>query len=127
MGTRWETVEVQGKSMRCYLGTSDNDRPQPGIVIAMHGPGFDGSMFDVVHRLRRAGYASVLPDLYHRQPTDGMQPMTRISLLRDEEAIADMNAAAALLKSSKTGVNPIGVMGFCMGGRIAYLMSAANA
>jgi carboxymethylenebutenolidase len=126
MTIRWETTHVDGKPMRCYMATPDDGKARPGIVVAMHGPGLDDTMFDAVHRLHRAGYAAILPDLFHRQPKDGVDMMARIGMLKDEEIVADMNAAAALLKAQPAPVGPLGVTGFCMGGRITYLMSTAN-
>lgn len=127
MTIRWETIDVQGKPMRCYLATPDHKQPRPGVVIASQGrPGIDNSMYDVVHQLHREGYAAVLPDIFHRQPTDLPDGTRHSQLLIDEEVIADMNAAAALLKSQAVTVDPLGVIGFCIGGRVAYMMSAVN-
>jgi carboxymethylenebutenolidase len=127
MTTRWENLSVQGKTMRSYLGVPSGAGPHPGVVIAMHGLGIDASMLDVVHRLNRAGYAAALPDLFHRQPEQLPDAMSRVKLLRDDEIVTDMNAAAALLKSQPGGASALGVTGFCMGGRVTYLMAAANA
>jgi carboxymethylenebutenolidase len=38
-----------------------------------------------------------------------------------------MTAAIALLKARRPDLGKVGVMGFCMGGRVAYLMASANA
>ena len=133
MTVRWSTIKVGDREARCYLATPDHARPRAGVVIAMHGFGFDATMWDAVHRLHRAGYAVAMPDLFHRQPA--LAPdvpatvadvMARLKMLRDNEIIADMNAAAELLKSQSAPITTLGVTGFCMGGRVAYLMAAAN-
>lgn len=125
MSARWEKLSIDGKEVRCYVGVPDHPRPRAGVVIAHHGPGLDETMFDVVHRLNRAGYAAALPDLFHRF-APGTDMMQKIQQLRDEHLIADMNAALAHLKSLAPAVEPFGVTGFCMGGRVTYLMACAS-
>ena len=125
MTVRWEKTTVNGKEMRVYVGVPQRKGPLPAVVVAMHGPGLDEQMQDVLHRLHREGYAVAVPDLFHRIPA-GTEMMARIGMLRDEEIIADMNAALALLKSKDIGITRAGVTGFCMGGRVTYLMACAN-
>ena len=125
MTIRWEKVTVSGKEMRVYVGVPKRKGPLPAVVVAMHGPGLDEQMQDVLHRLYREGYVVAVPDLFHRLPA-GMDMMARIGQLRDEEIIADMNAALALLKAKDIGITRAGVTGFCMGGRVTYLMACAN-
>src|SRR5581483_9594010 len=46
----------------------------------------------------------------------------RTQLLRDDEIVADLRATVAHLRSSLGArLGALGVMGFCMGGRVAYL------
>lgn len=122
----WDKVAVDGSQMKTYVAVPDRPGPHSAIVIAQHAPGVDETVQDAVNRLHREGYAVAAPQLYHRQPADLDTAKTpRMSLLRDGEVIADMNAALAHLKS-KAGVSRAGVTGFCMGGRVAFLMAAAN-
>lgn len=125
MTIRWEKTSVNGKEMRVYVGVPQRKGPLPAVVVAMHGPGLDEQMQDVLHRLHREGYVVAVPDLFHRIPA-GTEMMARIGMLRDEEIIADMNAALALIKSKEIGITRAGVTGFCMGGRVTYLMACAN-
>jgi carboxymethylenebutenolidase len=127
MPVRWDSVSVEGKTMRVYIGVPDGAPRRAGILVAQHGAGVDGFVQDVVNRLFRRGYVAAAPELYHRQPADVRDNMTRIGLLQDEEIIADMNATLAHLKALENpAVGPVGIVGFCMGGRVAYLMAAAN-
>lgn len=127
MPVRWDTIAVDGQPMRVYLGVPEGEPRRAGLLVAQHGAGVDGFVQDVVHRLFRRGYVAAAPELYHRQPPEVRDNLTRIGMLRDEEIIADMNATAAHMKSLKNPlVGPIGIVGFCMGGRVAYLMAAAN-
>jgi len=125
MTVRWESTKVDGREMRIYMGVPDRPGPHPGIVIAQHAGGVDAQIQDTVHRLHREGYIVAAPELFHRQPAD-TDPSKRTSLLRDNEIIADINATVAHLKAMRLSVGPLGIVGFCMGGRVVYLMASVN-
>ena len=101
MPVRWASVSVGGKSMRVYIGVPDGAPRRAGILVAQHGPGVDGFIQDAVNRLFRQGYVAAAPELFHRQPPDVKDTMTRIGMLRDDEIIADMNATLAHMKGLK--------------------------
>ena len=124
MTVRWDTTQVDGKPMRVYIGIPDSPGPHPGVLIAQHAGGVDAQIQDAVHRLHREGYVAAAPELFHRQPA-GLEPPQRTALLDDGEILADLNAVLAHLKTLKTSVAPIGIIGFCMGGRVAYLGATA--
>jgi carboxymethylenebutenolidase len=127
MPVRWDSVSAGGKPMRVYIGVPEGEPRRVGILVAQHGPGVDGFIQDVVHRLFRAGYIAAAPELFHRQPAQVPEGTSRVSLLKDDEIIADMSATLAHMKSLKDpAVGPIGITGFCMGGRVSYLMAAAS-
>jgi carboxymethylenebutenolidase len=113
--------------MRIYSKAPVGATKAPGIVVIMHGPGLDKFVEDRVDALARHGYAAAAPDLYHRQPDDSADMMTRIGRLRDTEIIADADATIAHLRAiNETRVTDLAVLGFCMGGRITYLLAGAR-
>jgi carboxymethylenebutenolidase len=78
-------------------------------------------------RLADAGFVAAAPDLYHRDGPDCPDDMrTRSTRLSDRRVIADISATVDYLKR-QNHVDPgrIGIIGFCMGGRIVYLAAAA--
>ena len=113
--------------MRIYSKSPAGAAQAPGIVVIMHGPGLDKFIEDRVDDLAHHGYAAAAPDLYHRQPEDGADMMARIGRLRDKEIIADADATIAHLRALKdVRVTDLAVLGFCMGGRISYLLAGAR-
>jgi carboxymethylenebutenolidase len=79
-------------------------------------------------RLAEAGFVAVAPDLYHRDDPKGSDDaMTRMGRLRDARITGDVNAtvehAAGLPEVQRES---IGITGFCMGGRVTFLMAGAN-
>lgn len=125
---RWETIEADGVAMRCYITEPAGDGPHPAIVVIQHAGGVDRFVQTMTDRIAEAGFLGMAPDLYHRDdPETSDDPMTRMGRLRDRNITTDVNAAIASLKKMNA-VRPgaIGITGFCMGGRVAYMMAASN-
>jgi carboxymethylenebutenolidase len=122
-----KTIFVGNQRMAIYSAQPEGAGPFPGLVVIQHAPGVDTFMQAMVDRLAEAGYAAVAPDLYHRQPVHGLGGLQRMALLRDAEVEADVNATVEYLRTDPTVAHErLGIIGFCMGGRVAYLMAAAH-
>jgi carboxymethylenebutenolidase len=127
MTSTWENVKVDGSNMRAYVSAPENAQRVPGIVVVQGQTGVD-DFVKFSDMVAREGFVAAAPDLYHRDPPDCKDDgPTRRMRLRDATVIQDINATVSFLKSHKS-VDPgrIGIVGFCMGGRIVYLMSAVN-
>ena len=124
MRVQWESVQVGGHSMPVYLGTPAAGARAPAMVVIQHAGGVDAPIQDMVHRLCREGYAAAAPALFHRQPAEGLDAMARIGQLHDDEVMADVDATVDLLRAR--GHAAIGIVGFCMGGRVSYLAACTN-
>ena len=119
---RWDRLG----SMAVYVDTPAGVGTAPGIVVIQHGFGVDRFMEDRVEQLASHGYAAAAPDLYHRQPADGADMPTRMGRLRDKEIVADVEATIAHLRAMKeVRVTDLAVLGFCMGGRVTYMLAGA--
>ena len=121
------TIEVDGQPMRLYVDAPAGAGPRPGVVVMIHGPGLDRFIENQVEDLARHGYVAAAPDLFHRQPDDGTETMTRVGRLRDDEIVADADAAVAYLTGlPAVAAGSLAVLGFCMGGRHTYLLAGAR-
>lgn len=128
MAERWDTVEVDGGKMRCYVTAPDAAGPAPAVVVIQHAGGVDSFVRSMTDRIAAAGFVGIAPDLYHREdPNSSDDPLTRMGRLRDASIVADVNATIAHLASlPEARAGRLGITGFCMGGRVAYLMAASN-
>ena len=120
---------VNGESMEMYASIPSGPGPHPAVVIAFHVGGVDEFDRVMADRLAEEGYVAVVPDLFHRLPQEVLDGplLGRLDHLSDPDIIADMNAAVDFLKAqSSVDSERIGVTGFCMGGRVAWLMAATN-
>lgn len=128
MPSRWETVQVDGGEMRCYVATPDGPGPHPAVVVIQHAGGVDEFVRGMTDRFGAEGYFALSPDLYHRDdPNTGDDPLTKMGRLRDQTVEKDVNAAVEHIKAqADADSDRIGITGFCMGGRVAYMMAARN-
>jgi len=128
MASSWESVRVDGQEMKAYLSVPDGKGPFPAIVVIQHQGGVDEFIEDMTERVASAGYVGAAPDLYHRDGPDCRDDgPTRRARLRDVTVIKDVNATVDLLKRHRAvDGDRLGIVGFCMGGRVAYLMAAVE-
>ena len=127
MSGRWDSIRVIEGDMRCYIGRPSPGR-SPAVIVAQHAGGVDDFICGMCDRFAEAGLVAVAPDLYHREgPRSADDPMTRMGRLRDDQIVRDMDAAVAHAKAlGEVDGERLGVTGFCMGGRVAYLMAASS-
>jgi carboxymethylenebutenolidase len=103
--------------------------PVPGVVVVHGQSGLEDFIKGTAHMLALQGYAAVAPSLYHRDGPDCRDDNpVRKSRLRDPSIIRDIEGAIGYLKNQpRINRDRLGIVGFCMGGRLVYLMSAASA
>jgi carboxymethylenebutenolidase len=131
METHWDELTVDGSEMRCFVAVADAT-PAGAILVAQHAGGVDGFIREMTRRFADAGFVAIAPELYHRNMSASPQSMddamTMMGRLRDDEVERDCNAAIAHVKSMpEVRGDRIGSTGFCMGGRVAYLMATRSA
>ena len=124
-----DTLKVNGQDMEMYASLPSGSGPHPAVVVAFHVAGLDEFDKVMANRLAEEGYVAVVPDLFHRLSPEIMAGprLGRLGHLSDPDIIVDMNAAVDFLKGqSAVDSERIGVTGFCMGGRVTWLMAATN-
>ncbi len=108
-----------------YLARPDDTQTHPGIVVIQEWWGLVPHITDVAERFAREGFVALAPDLYHGQPASEPDEARKKAMALDRNrAVAEILAAAKYLETLKE-IEPkkIGVVGWCMGGRLA--LSAA--
>ena len=127
MAERWEYLTIDGGTMRALLCTPDGQGPFPAIVVIQHAAGVDKFIQDITRRLAAAGYVAIAPDHYHREDFNSTDDnFTRMRRLLDNNIISEVNISVEHLRSSGLVSDNIGITGFCMGGRVAFLMPGIN-
>lgn len=96
-----------------------------GVVIIHGGWGIEPGVLLLPKRLAYAGYAAIIPEMFHRETAEqsAQKPPERIGRLTWAGAQRDINAAAAYLREH-AGVERLAILGYCMGGALALMCAA---
>ena len=124
-----------GGSFTAYV-TMPPEPPGPGIVLLQEIFGVNASMRRHADELAAAGFAVVVPDLFWRQqpnvqldpgkPGDRDAAMKLLQGLDQELAVGDAAAALRYLRASPLCTGKVAALGFCLGGRLAFLMALST-
>ena len=100
----------------------------PGVLVIQEWWGLDSGIKEMADRLGAAGFVALAPDLYHGELAghDEMDKAGRLMRsLPPERAARDMSGAVDYLSShSAVTSDGIGVVGFCMGGMLSFIIAA---
>jgi carboxymethylenebutenolidase len=124
----WQKTESDRSTMRLHVSVPDGQGRFPALVVMQHQGGVDEFLQRTTERLAQAGYVAAAPDLYHRDGPDCKDDIvTRRSRLSDRRIINDIAATIAFLRQqNNVAGDKLGIIGFCMGGRLSYLGAATN-
>ena len=127
MQTLTVTIPVGNQAMALHTAWPDGEGPFAAVIAIMHAGGVDTFVQGMAARLVEAGYFVAAPDLYHRLDARAGDGLERMKRLRDPEVALDVNTAVDYLRGHPlVSARRLGIIGFCMGGRVAYLMAALN-
>jgi len=124
-----DTVEFRsnGTTASGYLVTPPRGSG-PGVLVIQEWWGLDSGIKEMADRLGEAGFVALAPDLYHGELAahDEMDKAAHLmQSLPADRAGRDMSGAVDYLAAHPaiTGAG-IGVVGFCMGGMLSFLIAA---
>jgi carboxymethylenebutenolidase len=115
-----------GDTGRGYLATPESGSG-PGVIVVQEWWGLNPHLEGVADRLAAEGFVALVPDLY-RGELAGHDEMDKagqlMASLPMDRAARDMSGAVDFLAEhpASTG-DGIGVVGFCMGGGLALMLS----
>lgn len=127
----------QGESFMAYVATPKNEgETAPVVLVIQEIFGVNGVMRGICDGLAYQGYIAVCPDLFWRQ-----QPGINISDQTEEEwkqafalyegfdedkGVEDLITTLNHMRDFDGSNGHVGTMGFCLGGKLAYLMSTRS-
>jgi carboxymethylenebutenolidase len=119
-----------GGSFRAYLATPEQGSG-PGIVLLQEIFGINRYIRDVADAYAEEGYVVLAPDLFWRlEPgveldESGFEKAFALYQKFDvPKAVEDIVASVAALRAQPVCKGKIGALGFCLGGKLAYLAAA---
>ncbi len=115
----------RGDTGEAYYARPTRPGKVPGIVVVHHLPGWDEWIIEVARKFAHHGYAAIAPHLYFRDgpgsPDDVGARVRAAGGVADEQVVGDVGGAVAFLRARPESSGKVGVIGFCSGGRHAYL------
>jgi carboxymethylenebutenolidase len=112
-----------------YVAYPEGPGPFPAVVVISGQPGPSSPEFLGAERLAQHGYVGAVFDLMHRGPSihSAAEQGERRRALTDPQTVMDMNAGFDYLRSLPfVQSDNMGIVGFCMGGRVAYMMATLH-
>ena len=116
-------------SMDVYEAFPDGE-PKGAVIVIQEAFGVNDHIQDVTRRVAAAGYVGVAPALFHRAgggtaPYDDFSKvMPLFEGVSDEGILADVDATVSHLEAQGFAPSRIGIVGFCFGGRVSFLVAA---
>jgi carboxymethylenebutenolidase len=127
-----ETIALtgHGEEIEAYRARPLGTGPFPGVVVIHHMPGYDRSTKEIVRTFAVYGYAAVCPNLHYRyaagaNATDAAAAAIEAGGVPDEQCIGDVSRAVRYLRALPTANGKLGVIGYCSGGRQAYVVACS--
>ncbi len=120
------TLQVGGDEVEAYLAQPLDGGPFGGVVVIHHMPGFDEPTKEIVRHFGARGFLAICPNLYSRD-APGRPPEEASAIVRaaggepDDRLVTDVAAAAEHLRAHPRSNGKVGVIGYCSGGRHAFL------
>jgi carboxymethylenebutenolidase len=131
MEIRSEYVQLSvndGTTMRAWVARPKEEGVHPGLLVFQEAYGVNAHIRDIAVRFAREGFVAVAPELFHRSGPgfegrydDFPSTAQHTKALNDAAMAADERAAYDWLRGAIGPEPPICAIGYCMGGRAAFL------
>lgn len=135
--TQWTSIRNgEGSEFDAFLALPPSGSG-PGIVLFQEIFGVNGHIQSVAAQYAQDGFVVLAPDLFWRQKrrvelgyddTDRQAAIGYMKALKPEELQSDIQGAVAALRARpETAGRKVGALGYCLGGRLAFVASAISA
>jgi carboxymethylenebutenolidase len=129
---RQEWISLQagdGTALRAWAARPEGEAPRLGLLVMQEIFGVNAHMRSITERWAAEGFLALCPELYHRHASGYDAPYDQLGSAREEAARltpeglkADLEACADWLRQE--GAERVACIGYCMGGRMAYMANA---
>ncbi len=132
--SRWEQVSAGDKTMGIYVSRPAGPGRFPAVLVLQEIFGVNTYVRRMADRIAAEGYVAVAPDLFHRQGDrwegryDDFEPaLERMQRFDDEVCLQDMDPILEAVRGrADVQGERTAVVGFCLGGRLAYSMACTK-
>ncbi len=130
-----ETTTIAGDGgdlIEAYFARPLGPDPVGSVVVIHHLPGYDAATKEIARRFATLGFACLMPNLFSREapgarPDDASATVRAMGGVPDARLVGDVAGAAAYLRALPYTNGKVGVIGYCSGGRQAFLAATSTA
>ena len=123
-----ETVMMRGHEgdvIDAYLARPLGAVRSAGVVVIHHMPGWDVATKEIARRFAHHGFVAISPNLHFREgkatPEENSASVRAAGGMPDDRTMGDVQGAIDYLRALPYLNGRVGVIGYCSGGRQAYL------
>ena len=117
--------------LRGYYARPSGAGSHPAVLVFIETFGVNEHFQELAARLAQQGYCALVPDIFHGKTygyDDLPNAIGHLKTLRDDTVMAEAGQALDwLARQDEVAQGKTAVLGFCMGGRLAFLANAAHA
>jgi carboxymethylenebutenolidase len=130
--TRWNRIQGADAKFEGYVALPPAGKG-PGIVLFQEIFGVNAHIRGVAEQYALDGFVVLAPDIFWRQApkvqlgyegADRDRGIEIMKQLKPDELLADIKASVATLRALPETQGKVGAVGYCLGGRLAYLAAA---
>jgi carboxymethylenebutenolidase len=133
---RAEIDAADGGRFGAYLAVPPGDAPAPALVVIIEIRGLNDNIRAICDEYAARGYLAIAPDILWRIEPDldydpdteaGWKKAMAINAAFDEaKAVDDLTATLSWIRRHPRSNGVAGVLGYCLGGKLAYLIAARS-
>lgn len=118
----------EGDDIESYVARPTETSSAGGVVVIHHMPGYDEGSKEITRKLAHHGYLGICPNLHHRyapgaDPSEASAACRAAGGVPDEQLVGDVKGAIEHVRTLAGSNGKAGVIGFCSGGRQAFLVA----
>ncbi len=135
MAGQWvQLTAADGGKFKAYLALPASGKG-PGIVLCQEIFGINAYVRDVADYYAEEGYVVLAPDLFWRMEPDvdlgytdedWQKAFGYFQKFNVDKGVDDITATVKAMRARPECVGKVGALGFCLGGRLAYLAAARS-
>src|ERR1700733_9211854 len=126
---------LEGKEFGAYCAVPKNGNG-PGLIVIQEIFGVNAAMRQICDGFAAKGYVAVCPDLFWRQqpgiqitdktPAEWDRAMELYKNFDAEAGVRDLLSTLAHVRGMKGCSGKVGSVGYCLGGRLSFLMATRS-
>ncbi len=124
-------LQVNGNGAYAYVAQPDDDAKHPGLVLIQEWWGIEPHIRDLAQKLAAEGFVVAVPDLYHgkivTEPDEAQKMVMMIGGNIDKAAREIIGALETVKAMPNVDPKKLGIMGFCVGGLMTFVVASRYA